>query len=75
MFEEFHVFRKMDDSGAGNGQPQAYDRSPVSPFTNCLVTSVIVSTKLYMEFIIEFLCVRVCVSHSVMSGSWRPRGL
>lgn len=75
MFEEFCVFRKMDDSSAGNRHAQAYDRSPINPFANCLVTLVIVSTKLYTEFIIELLCVCVCVSHSVMSGSWRPHGL
>jgi len=75
MFEEFRVFRKMDDSSAGNRHAQAYDRSPINPFANCLVTLVIVSTKLYTEFIIELLCVCVCVSHSVMSGSWRPHGL
>ena len=75
MFEEFCVFRKMDDSSAGNRHAQAYDRSPINPFANCLVTLVIVSTKLYTDFIIELLCLCVCVSHSVMSGSLRPHGL
>ena len=75
LYEEFRVFRKMDESSAGNRHAQAYDRSPINPFANCLVTLVIVSTKLYTESIIELLCVCVCVSHSVMSGSWRPHGL